>query len=140
MKDFSATTTIRARPDAVWNILTDADGYPQWNPVVVGVDGTIAEGQRIVAHISRFARTPRAVKYRISLCDRPVQMIWYNALPVGLYVGYCNFSLTQREDGTVEFSMNGGAAGVLEGWFGCPVGQADADAFAAGLKKRAERT
>jgi uncharacterized protein YndB with AHSA1/START domain len=31
MKKFSATTSIQAPPEAIWEILTDASRYPAWD-------------------------------------------------------------------------------------------------------------
>ena len=42
MKSFSCRTTIRATPERIWAILTDAARYPAWNPTVTRLEGRIA--------------------------------------------------------------------------------------------------
>lgn len=49
MKVYSATTTIAASPETIWAILTDAVGYPQWDPSVDRIEGRIAPGEKIKA-------------------------------------------------------------------------------------------
>lgn len=39
-KTFHVELIIPAPPEAVWKVLTDAQGYAEWNPVFVKVDGT----------------------------------------------------------------------------------------------------
>ncbi len=39
--------TIPAEPEIVWSVLTDADGYKEWNPVLVPIEGSLREGEKI---------------------------------------------------------------------------------------------
>ena len=50
MKAFAVKTSIRATPDRIWALLTDAPGYPKWNNTVDKIDGRIADGQSITVH------------------------------------------------------------------------------------------
>lgn len=38
-KTFHVEIFVPAPPEAVWKVLTDADGYAEWNPVFVKVEG-----------------------------------------------------------------------------------------------------
>lgn len=50
MKRFSTAITIRARPEIIWALLTDAPNYPHWNSTVEKIDGTIAANGRVTVH------------------------------------------------------------------------------------------
>ena len=50
MKTFSATTNIKASPETIWGILTDAPNYPAWDPGVDRIEGTIAPDEQITAY------------------------------------------------------------------------------------------
>ena len=39
---YAVRRTIKASPDRVWAVLTDAAGYPDWNTAVVSLTGRIA--------------------------------------------------------------------------------------------------
>lgn len=51
---------IAADPQTIWNLLTDASNYPTWNPAVLGIEGTIAPGERIKLTVTVLDRLPRA--------------------------------------------------------------------------------
>ncbi len=39
-----AVLTIDARPDEIWQVLTNPEGYVDWNPIHVSVEGRFEEG------------------------------------------------------------------------------------------------
>jgi len=51
MKYCHTEIIIHAPISKVWNILLDVDRYPDWNPSVAKVWGTLKEGRLIFAHI-----------------------------------------------------------------------------------------
>ena len=44
MKFYEASASIRATPDRIWALLTDAPHYTDWNTTVDHVEGKIAPG------------------------------------------------------------------------------------------------
>ena len=53
MLQYSATATINASSDVIWKILTDAAGYPTWDPGVDRIEGVIAPGKKVTAFTKR---------------------------------------------------------------------------------------
>ena len=47
MRSYEAGADIRAGPDTVWGILTDAAGYPAWDSGVERVEGRIGPDEKI---------------------------------------------------------------------------------------------
>jgi hypothetical protein len=139
MKSFAATISIRATPDRIWSILTDAARYPDWNPTVTKVDGTIAPGQKIALHVTLNAG--RAFPVKVATFDQPRRMVWRGGMPLGLFVGERVFALAPKPDGQVEFSMRETFTGLLAPLIGrtLPDMQPAFDEFAAALKREAER-
>jgi Polyketide cyclase / dehydrase and lipid transport len=51
LKEYASTVGVRATPEAVWAILTDGPGYADWNPEINRIDGRIALGEKLKAHV-----------------------------------------------------------------------------------------
>jgi len=139
MHEYTTTVTIDASPTAVWSILTDAGAYQQWNPEIVGIDGTITLGGRITAHVRLGDGAIRRVPQRVTGLEAPNRMEWTGGLPLGLFVGRRTFTVAPR-DGGAEFRMHLHMSGPLSSLILKPVGdrQPEIDSFSAALKRRAE--
>jgi len=139
MRSFAATSRIHASADRVWSILTDAARYPEWNPTVTRVDGTIAPGERIALHVT--INPGRAFPVTVATFESPHRMVWRGGLPLGLFVGERVFTLTPGSSGAVEFSMRETFTGLLALLIGrtLPDMQPAFEQFADALKREAER-
>jgi hypothetical protein len=140
MKEYITTSTIDAPPETVWAVLTDGASYREWNPEIVGVDGPIAEGARIAAHVRLGDGDVREVPQRVTTLAAPTRMEWKGGLPLGLFVGHRTFTV-QRVGDKTEFCMHLRMSGPLSPLILNSVGdrQPEIDAFSAALKRRAER-
>lgn len=140
MKEYVTTATIDASPETVWSILTNAGEYRDWNPEIVAIDGTIALGARIKAHVRLGDGAVRTVPQRIAVLDAPRRMEWVGGLPLGLFVGRRTFTVTPSATGT-EFKLHLHMSGPLSSLILKSVGdrQPEVDSFSAALKRRAER-
>src|SRR5438105_6121 len=98
VKEYTTTALINAPPAAVWAILTDAAGYAAWNPEIVGIDGRFAPGERITASVKVKAEggkmAVRSVPLRITEFDPPRRMCWTGGMPLGLFTGIRDLSVT----------------------------------------------
>jgi hypothetical protein len=144
MKTFATSVTIRARPETIWALLTDAAGYPQWNSTVEKIDGRIAAGETVTVH-SKAApdtRKPgRAFPLRVAEFVPPQRMVWTGGMPLGLFTGARSYTLTPTSNGEVAFAMREEFSGLLAPLISrsIPDLQPAFDRFAADLKRRAER-
>ena len=138
MLEYSATTTIEASPDKIWRILTDAPGYPEWDPYVDRIEGTIAAGEKITAYTKLSAG--RAFPVTVSEFVPGKKMVWSSGMPLGLFKGERSFTLKLQENGSVEFTVREEFTGLLLPLFGRSIPDMNEpfSAFAAGLKNRAE--
>lgn len=140
MPGFITKTEIRATPDKVWAILTEAGGYAQWNPEITRIDGRIALGEKIKAYVNLGKGVIRPVSVRVTELDRPRRMVWTGGLPLGLFTGQRIYTLERRANWTTGFSLELQFSGPLAGPIVRSLGnrQPDIDALAAGLKNAAE--
>jgi hypothetical protein len=138
MKRFAATATIRARPETIWALLTDAAGYPQWNSTVERIDGRIAADGKITVHAK--SASGRAFPLRVTEFVSMRRMTWAGGMPLGLFTGTRNFVLTPTASGDVTFAMDETYRGPLAPLItrSIPNLQPAFDTFAADLKRRAE--
>ncbi len=138
MKSFAASIAIRATPETIWSILTDAAAYPRWNSTVDRVEGRITQGEKITVH-ARIS-PGRAFPVNVAEFAPPRRMVWSGGMPLGLFKGERVFTLTPQPDGTVAFAMREEFSGLLAPLIGrsIPDLQPAFDAFAADLNKRAE--
>jgi hypothetical protein len=139
MKEYTTSSNIRALPETVWTILTNGAGYQNWNPEVVRIDGLIAEGARITAHVRLGNGAVRAVTQRVTRLEAPRLMEWEGGLPLGLFVGRRTFTVVPSAAGT-GFRMHLRMSGPLCSLILRTVGdrQPEIDRFSAALKRRAE--
>jgi hypothetical protein len=138
MRSFSAAVAIRAPKERIWPILTDAESYPEWNPVVERVDGSIEPGAQL--RVFTKADPKRGFPVVVEQFAPPNKMVWRGAFPLNALVGTRTFLLRQMKDGSVEFEMREVYTGWLVGWLKklLPDLQGDFERFAVALKRRAE--
>jgi hypothetical protein len=109
---YSAKETINCPPDDVWELLTDAADYGEWNTTTVSLEGQIELGSRI--KLVSTVNPKRAFKLSVSEMDRPHRMVWSDGMPFGLFRGVRTFTLTPRGERQTEFEMVEVFSGFLE--------------------------
>jgi uncharacterized protein YndB with AHSA1/START domain len=139
MKEYVTTSTISAPPEHVWSVLVDAASYREWNPEIVAIDGRLAGGARITAHVRLGDGAVRKVGQRVVEFDAPRRMTWVGGLPFGLFIGRRTFTVTPVVGGA-EFRMHLHMSGPLSGMILKSVGdrQPEIERFSRSLKQRAE--
>ena len=140
MRSYDASATIRADPDAIWKILTDAPGYTEWDSGVDRVDGRIGPGERISV-VSK-ANPGRAFPVRVTEFEPGRRMVWSGGMPLGLFKGERTFTLSPGGDGATAFRVHEDYTGPLLAliWRSMPDLGPSFRQFATGLKSRAERS
>lgn len=138
MTSYSVKRSIEAGPEVIWGPLTDASAYPNWNPAVLGIEGSIADGQRI--KLTSIVNPDREFKLNFSNVNAPRSMVWSDGMPLGLFKGARTFSLTPQDDGTTEFFMEEVYTGLMAGMItkSIPDMTDSFNQFADGLKTAAE--
>ena len=138
MKVFNATTTIAAAPETIWQILTNAAAYPEWESGVERIEGRIAPGETITAFNKISPGRAFPVKVTEFVPNR--RMMWASGMPLGLFKGERTFTLTPLDNGLTEFTLREEFSGPLLPLIGrsIPDMTDSFQQFVAGLKRRAE--
>ncbi len=141
MKEYETTVLIAAPAEVVWAILVDGAAYRDWNPEIVGIDGSFAPSARVTAHVRLGDGAVRKVPQRVEVFEAPARMEWVGGLPFGLFVGRRTFTVTRTAAGAA-FRMHLQMSGPLSPLILQSVGdrQPEIDTFSAALKRRAEAT
>ena len=140
MKEYIATGTINATPEAIWAILTNAAAYPEWDPSAERIEGRIAAGETIKAYTK--LAPGRAFPAKITVFEPGREMMWVGGMPLGLFKGVRTFTLTPKGNNSIEFTIREVFSGPLLPLFGgsLPDMTEPFKQFVAGLKARAEGT
>ena len=138
MKEFSVRTNIKATPETVWNILTDASRWLEWNTTVDRIEGRIAPGEKVTVHVK--INPGRAFPLHVSAFEPPKRMVWSDGSPL-FFKGERTYTLDKQADGSVNFEMREVFTGLFSGLIArsIPDMQPAFNEFAAALKKRAEQ-
>ena len=104
--------TINAPIDHVWNLLTDASGYPEWNKTVVSLGGSIEPGESIA--VVSTLDPKRTFDLEVTELTRPSRMESSDGMPFGVFKGVRIFTLSEI-DGATEFTMSEVFSGPLSG-------------------------
>lgn len=112
-KKIKTHITINAPKERVWEILTDFEKYPDWNPFVKSLEGEVKEGGRIRIQLPGMTFRPTVLAF-----DPNTELRWLGHLGFkGLFDGEHKFYLTKNADGSTEFEHSEEFHGLLVGLF-----------------------
>jgi len=138
MKEFTATTTIAAPPEAIWSILVDTPAYPDWDPFCDKIEGELGLGNTLKA-FSKLS-PGRGFKVKVTELDENRRMTWQGGMPFGLFKGVRTFTMRQAGDSTA-FELREVFSGPMLKLIGgsLPDMTEAFQQFCQGLKAHAER-
>ncbi len=100
---------IHATPKQVWEVLTDFESYPSWNPFIKSLTGDVEVGNTIAINVNGMKFKPT-----ILVCEHCVELRWIGRLLFkGLFDGEHIFKLVDNQDGTVTFMQSKYFNGLL---------------------------
>ena len=139
MKRYSASITIHASPEVVWRILTDASGYPNWDPVMDHIEGNLAPGETVKFFTKL---SPQAFPVKVTAFEPNRRLVLTGGMPLGLFKSERTHMLTPSQEGGTIFKTEEIFSGLLLPIFGrtLPDLTENFEAFAAGLKRQAEKS
>jgi uncharacterized protein YndB with AHSA1/START domain len=129
---YAVTAAIAAPPETIWQKLTDAAGFAQWNSTVESLEGTIALGEKLTIRVP--VAPGRAFTPKVVELVPAERMVWRDGV-YPMFQGTCIFTLARR-GATTDFEkveeFRGLMLPLIKGSLPdfCPV----FDRFAADLK------
>lgn len=99
-KAVGVAIAIKATPEKIWSLLTDAANIPKWNSTVTDVSGTIAQGNTLLIKVPISKRT---FKIKVDEFQPAKRLVWSDGNAI--FRGVRTYTLAPRADGTTVFSM-----------------------------------
>jgi uncharacterized protein YndB with AHSA1/START domain len=134
--DYAVATTIAAKPEVVWAVLTGPD-MTKWNSTLSKFEGSIAQGGKVKL-VTKQA-PDRTFELAVTTFDAPKKLVWEDGGKA--FMGVRTYSLTPTADGTgTVFAMNETLSGRMLGMIepSLPDFTQPFETVAADLKKAAE--
>ena len=101
MREIRTSIEIAASPTAVWEVLTDFDAYPEWNPFVRSIAGTLSEGERLEVSLGASGKKPMGFTPVVTSVVPGEEFAWLGHLGVkGVFDGHHHFQLSVSDIGT----------------------------------------
>jgi hypothetical protein len=138
MRQYSASTTIHAAPEVIWNILTDASGYPNWDPAMDHIEGKLALGETVKFFTKL---SPQAFPVKVTGFEPNRKLVLTGGMPLGLFKSERIHTLTPGEGGPTLFKTEETFSGLLLPIFGRTVPDLTENfrSFVAAPKTQAEK-
>ncbi len=113
-KEITTEITIKASPEKVWNILTDFENYPNWNPFIKSLSGKVAVGKKINVKLEPPGSKAMIFKPTVLAFNKNKELRWLGQLVFrGLFDGEHKFEITDNGNGTSLFRQSEKFNGVL---------------------------
>ena len=104
---------INAPAEKVWEIFSDFEQYPEWNPFVKSLTGEVAKEKQITAVLPGMTFKPTVLKF-----EKDKELRWLGKLFFkGLFDGEHYFILQKNEGGSTTFVHGENFSGLLVGLF-----------------------
>jgi hypothetical protein len=137
VRAYEASSVIEAKPEAVWEVLSDGAGWSTWDSGVVRVEGSLAPGQKI--KVVSEVNPGKAFPVTVTGFTPAESMTFTGGTP--LFRGVRRYTLAAQDDGTTRFTMREEYTGPLVPliWRSIPDLGPSFTQFADGLKQRVEQ-
>jgi hypothetical protein len=138
----STTVDIDAPKQVVWDVLTDFNAYPEWNPHMK-IEGTAQMGTRLTVHMGARGGRGMALKPTVLAATSDHELRWLGKLGFGGIVDGEHFFILERNaDGTTSLThgerYSGALVALMKPFLNKRRNQAGYEDFNRVLKQRVE--
>lgn len=140
MKEIKTEIIIDASSEQVWQVLTDYESYPDWNPFIISIEGEKEVGGRLKNTMLNDGKTS-VFKPVIQKWEENQHFEWLGSLPLRLFTGRHYFILEPINANQTKLIHGEYFGGLLRGLIMKQIGEATLQSFLAmnrALKQRVE--
>jgi hypothetical protein len=110
---------IEASSQRVWNVLTDFEAYPDWNPLFPEMTGDLAVGSKLRFRITPPGGRSMKISPTVLAVTPPRELRWRGGLPIpGLFSGEHSFRLEPRGEASTHLLHEEHFSGIMVPLFG----------------------
>ena len=114
MKEIENSIEIAASPERVWQVLTEFEKYPQWNPFIRRISGTIEEGSRLEVALGASGKSAMTFRPVLLKVRANQEMRWLGRLLVPrIFDGEHSFAIEPIDQSRVRFTQSERFSGLL---------------------------
>ena len=114
MKTLQATVDINAPVDRVWSVLSDVAAYPEWNPFIRRVEGTLQPGSRLTVRIEPPGGSGMTFKPTVQVVEPDRLLRWLGRLLLpGVFDGEHSLELQPLDGSRTRFIQSERFSGIL---------------------------
>lgn len=113
-KKIETQIIINATPQKVWEILTDFNNYPHWNPFIKSIEGSLDTGSILKVTIEPEEGKGMTFKPVVESSVKNKELSWLGKLLFkGIFDGKHQFELIDNGNGTTTFIQSEEFSGIL---------------------------
>jgi hypothetical protein len=142
MSELFTEIEINASPERVWQLLTDLDRFPEWNPFIQRISGTVVQGERLEVTLKPPDTRATTFKPTVIRVEPERELRWLgHVVMAGVFDGEHIFTIEPLEPDRVRFVQREEFKGLLAPLMLCMIGENTKRGFEAmnqALKEQAE--
>lgn len=113
-KDLHTQITINASPEKVWQVLTDFNKYPEWNPFIKSLEGEMILGSKFKVKIQPPNGNAMEFKPTLLVYSKNKEFKWLGHFGIkGIFDGEHRFQLIVNGNGSTTFIQSERFSGIL---------------------------
>ncbi|MBE9191209.1 SRPBCC domain-containing protein [Gloeocapsopsis crepidinum LEGE 06123] len=114
MKQLTTKIEINASATTVWNVLTDFDEYPQWNPFIRFASGEVKKGARLEVQLQRPGGNIMTFRPTVLVAEPEREFRWLGQLLLsGIFNGEHYFQIEPLGSDRIRFIHGEIFSGIL---------------------------
>lgn len=140
-KEIVTEVEINAPPSRVWQVLTDFEKHPTWNPFIKKISGRVAKDEKLEVHMPDASGGTMVFTPTVLEAKKDEELRWLGRSEGDVFNGEHRFLIEPIEENKVRFTQSekftGSMVVSLDKWLDTAVKQ-NFEAMNQALKKRVE--